>query len=337
MIANIPTTIITGFLGVGKTTALNHLIAQKPDGEVWAIVVNEFGQVGIDQTAIETVNGIQVKELTGGCVCCALGPALSVNLVQLIRKTKPHRVIIEPTGLGHPAGIMDILQSPSFKEVLDVRSVICLVDPRVVDQPATLQHPTFIDQLNLADIIVLNKCDLATQNQIDEAYDLSTHMFPSKQLVYKTEQGRFPLNFIDALHLDKQAEVGSHASSNIKATTAPLAQLYLAQSGQPVRLEHTNSEGSSCGWIFHCNDQFDHDKLNQLLTEIDPIWRLKGVFRLGNTWVFYNRIQNDMNIQPISWRRDSRIEIISEKPLDWADIELKLIGCIKNKELQHTQ
>ncbi len=328
MFANIPTTIVTGFLGVGKTTALNYLISQKPSDEVWAIVVNEFGQIGIDQTAITTDNGIQVKELTGGCVCCALGPALSINLAQLIRKAKPQRVIIEPTGLGHPAGIMDILQSQSFQKVLDVQNVICLVDPRVVDQPDILNHPTFMDQLNLADTLILNKCDLASDQQVEEAYQLSLNMFPPKKLVYKTSQGHIPLELLNGSHESTLApSTDSHMHTS--HTKAPLQQLLMPSPGQPVRRSQQSDDANSCGWVFNQNDQFDHDKLHALFSSLTSIWRLKGVFRIGEARVFYNRVIHEMDIQPISWRRDSRLEIISEQPLDWDKIEAQLLNCLK--------
>ena len=70
----IPTNIITGFLGVGKTTLIKQLLKTKPEGETWAILVNEFGEVGIDAGLLEVNNsGVQIREVAGGCMCCAAG------------------------------------------------------------------------------------------------------------------------------------------------------------------------------------------------------------------------------------------------------------------------
>ena len=77
---NIPTTIVTGFLGAGKTTAINHLLAQKPHREHWAVLVNEFGKVGVDAALIGPVAGVSIREIAGGCLCCTAQVAFEVAL-----------------------------------------------------------------------------------------------------------------------------------------------------------------------------------------------------------------------------------------------------------------
>jgi G3E family GTPase len=95
---------------VGKTTALCQLVQQKPPDQVWCIIVNEFGAVGIDAAVIEgsavgaAAGTVTVKQLAGGCMCCVLAGPLSAAIAQIIRQAKPDRVIIEPSGLGHPGG-----------------------------------------------------------------------------------------------------------------------------------------------------------------------------------------------------------------------------------------
>lgn len=321
----IPTNIITGFLGVGKTTALNQLIAQKPADETWAIVVNEFGKVGVDQTLLEDTGGLAIKEIAGGCVCCALGPALTINLAMLLRRTQPDRLIIEPTGLGHPEGLIDILQGESFKDALQLHAIICLIDPRVLDQPKVLQHPTFMDQINLADILVLNKCDLADSDHIAKAKALSEQMFPPKAAVLTTESGQFPLDLLDLQHSDRlHAEFPDAHQHNHRQSAAALPPIYLSQPGHPVRLTGSSAEAHSAGWVFHSSERFNHDKLLALLSGLPNVWRIKGVFNLGHCRVFYNRIGSEITHQPIAWRRDSRVEIIAKAALDWDQIEAQL-------------
>lgn len=327
MLSNIPTNIITGFLGVGKTTALNYLISQKPDHETWAIVVNEFGKIGIDQTAIDDKTGLAIKEIAGGCVCCALGPALTMSLAMLIRRTRPDRVIIEPTGLGHPEGLIDIIQSESFKEVLDLRSIICLLDPRVIDQPEVLGHSTFIDQLNLADIIILNKCDLASEQQITAVEQRALAMFPPKSLVTRTHQGQLSLSVLNQSH-NFQHQSDYPEAHHSHTTEAPKPNLYFPKPNVPIKQTGSSSDAYSCGWVFHQDDLFDHEQLLNLIKSFDSIWRLKGVFNVGNQRIFYNRVLDETSVQPIAWRRDSRIEIISEVQLDWETIESALCSTI---------
>jgi len=99
----IPVHIISGFLGAGKTTLLKHLLQQKPEQEIWAVLMNEFGQIGVDQQLLPQDQGYAVKELLGGCLCCSSQLPMQIALSRLLSEVKPDRLFIEPTGLGIPA------------------------------------------------------------------------------------------------------------------------------------------------------------------------------------------------------------------------------------------
>ena len=131
----VPTHIVTGTLGSGKTTAISHLITSRPAAETWAVLVNEFGAVGIDQALLEGAastsvgGGVTVQQLAGGCLCCALSGVTSVAIAQLVRTRRPSRLLIEPSGLGHPAALLDILRGGHLRGALAVQPVVCLVRP----------------------------------------------------------------------------------------------------------------------------------------------------------------------------------------------------------------
>lgn len=328
MAKKIPTNIITGFLGVGKTTAINALLAQKPDGEHWAVLVNEFGQIGVDQAAMPNDEGLHIKELAGGCICCALGPMLRAGLASLIRTAKPDRLIIEPTGLGHPEGIIDTLQGQSFREVLDLRAIICLLDPRLLEDPRVLRHETFQDQLNLADIVLLNKLDLASTELAAQAREALAGLFPPKQRIVEADHGRFPVELLDLVRNDTLAAQFPD-SHQTRPATAPLPALALPEPGRPVRKTGQGTDFVSCGWVFHRDDVFDYDRLEVLLNGLEGAVRVKGAFRIGYVWVFYNRVLDEHSIDKLAWRRDSRIEIISRDERDWALIEQQLLDCLE--------
>ncbi|WP_027857646.1 CobW family GTP-binding protein [Marinobacterium jannaschii] len=342
----IPTNIITGFLGVGKTTAINTLLASKPPGETWAVLVNEFGQVGIDQEMMPDQDGLHIKELAGGCMCCALGPSLTITLAMLIKRAKPDRLIIEPTGIGHPEGIIDTLQGISFKEVLDLRATICLLDPRLLDQQDVVGNETFQDQINLADVVLINKCDLADVDQINFAEGRLTKMFPPKQHVGRTTKGviapalldlvrdgQLSSQFPQAHDADKHHNHGhnhphshdhqhdhDHSHSHDTHPVQP-------EPGKPIRKTGNGSGLYSCGWIFHRDDCFDYWELEKILNGLEGINRIKGVFRIGSAWVFFNRVQDEHDFAKMAYRRDSRIEIISPRELDWQQIENDMMAC----------
>ena len=93
----VPTHVITGFLGAGKTTLLKHLLAQKPAGEIWAVLVNEFGQIGLDGALLEADADIAIHEVVGGCLCCTSQLPMQVGLSRLLTKTRPTRLFITAT------------------------------------------------------------------------------------------------------------------------------------------------------------------------------------------------------------------------------------------------
>ena len=103
-ITQVPTNIITGFLGVGKTTVIQKLLSQKPVEERWAVLVNEFGEVGIDSNLFSRAKGqnnsVTISQVPGGCMCCTNGLPMQMALNLLLKESKPHRLLIEPTGLG---------------------------------------------------------------------------------------------------------------------------------------------------------------------------------------------------------------------------------------------
>ncbi|KAA0874964.1 CobW family GTP-binding protein [Nitrincola tapanii] len=351
----IPTHIITGFLGSGKTTVMNSLLAQKPKDERWALLINEFGQIGIDSALIaDQGDDVQIRELAGGCFCCALGPSLTITLAMLLRRAKPDRLLIEPSGFGHAAGLIEALQNEAFKDVLEIRSILCLLDPAVLEDTRTLQHPTFLEQLHVADAIVLNRCDLSSEALCEEAMSLSEQMFPPKQAVFRIERGHLPLT---ALDLEAQPEnchpntSSAHSQqSSAQAIAAaldalegyipqpslfrPLKQEATPQPQQPLAKHAQTTEVFSYGWIFHADDHFDYECLQDCLAQLNAVYRVKAAINLGASWISYNRVRDQIEVEPLPWRRDSRIECLSEQALDAQALEKALLACLKKASIE---
>ena len=150
------TNLITGFLGSGKTTTIRHLLAHKPDQERWAVLVNEFGEIGIDG-ALLADSGAVLKEIPGGCMCCVNGLPMQVGLNMLLQQAKPDRLLIEPTGLGHPKQILSLLTQESYAGWIDLQATLCLLDARQLSQPRYRDNENFRDQLAAADVILASK------------------------------------------------------------------------------------------------------------------------------------------------------------------------------------
>ena len=195
----IPTHIISGFLGVGKTTAIIDLFSQKPATEKWAVLVNEFGKIGIDRH-IYQAHGITVKEIPGGCMCCAQGVALQVTVNQLLRETRPDRLIIESSGAGHPQGVLNTLKGEGFRQSLDLKAGICLIDPEHLLIDKYQKNNLFQQQIKLADVLIANKTDLASEQAIMAYNQLTKSFMPQKLKVATTIHGRMDPDWLNFNH-----------------------------------------------------------------------------------------------------------------------------------------
>lgn len=118
--------IISGFLGAGKTTFIKQLLSTKKEHETWVVLVNESGKTHYAKQALAG-QGIIVKEIYGGCLCCSAGMPFRVTLNKLITEHQPQRLFIEPAGAGHLANIKTLLQGEFYHPVLTVKSTLCLV------------------------------------------------------------------------------------------------------------------------------------------------------------------------------------------------------------------
>jgi G3E family GTPase len=122
--------IITGSFGAGKTTAIRWLMSHKPEHELWVVVLNEFTEAGIDALSVaESAHGsFDVRLVAGGCLCCVGQLEFGKQLREILRMLKPTRLLIEPSGAGHAADIVDELAAYEARRALVLDSVICLVD-----------------------------------------------------------------------------------------------------------------------------------------------------------------------------------------------------------------
>lgn len=328
----IKTNIITGFLGVGKTTAILNLLANKPSNEVWAVLVNEFGEVGIDGALLQS-QGAVVKEIPGGCMCCVAGLPMQVGLNLLISKSKPDRLLIEPTGLGHPQQIINTLTHEHYGELLDLKATITLVDPRNLNNHRYLNNENFRDQLVLADVVIANKTDQCSE---EDKYRFKAHMQTYKQAKQATgwvSQGQINHQWLEYPRIQRQENHTPHTHSKAD-TLLPAAALELGrelQEGQSFLRKENKGQGFlSCGWLFSKDSTFDYKTLFDFISELD-IDRLKAVIKTDKGVYAFNAVKGVLTVRALNDSADSRIELIDLKELDWNEIENLLLESIIKK------
>lgn len=190
----IPATVITGFLGAGKTTAIRHLL-ENANGTRIALIINEFGDLGIDRDVltgcgIEGCDEDDVVELANGCICCTVADDFLPTMEALIdRDDPPDHIVIETSGLALPKPLVKAFNWPEIRARVTVDGVVAVIDAPAVadgqfaDDPDAVQaareeddaldhdsplEEVFEDQLHCADIVVLNKSDLIDENELDK-------------------------------------------------------------------------------------------------------------------------------------------------------------------------
>ena len=226
----IPATIVTGFLGAGKTSLVRHLIGAAT-GYRLAIIVNEFGELGIDRELLigcgdETCDDDDIVELANGCLCCTVADDFLPTLTKLIeRPAPPDHILIETSGLALPKPLVQAFAWPEIRTATTVDGVLTVIDAaalaagRFADDPAAVAaqraadpsvdhdnplEEVFGDQLACADLVILNKTDLVAPDELARLKtEIAARLRPGVRLV-ETRDGKIAPSV--ALGLDAAAE-----------------------------------------------------------------------------------------------------------------------------------
>jgi len=255
----IPATIITGFLGAGKTTLLRHVL-EHAGGRRIAVIVNEFGALGIDGDTLRAcgITGCKdedIVELANGCLCCTVADDFLPTLEALLgRANPPEHIVIETSGLALPKPLLKAFSWPQVRTRVTVDGVVAVVDApavaagRFADDPEAvararaadpaLDHDNplaevYEDQLMSADLVVLNKTDLLDQATVDALAAAITSQIPRTVKLLRTSEGRLDpaiLLGLDAAAEDDlaarpshhDAEDGAHEHDDFESFVVPV-------------------------------------------------------------------------------------------------------------------
>lgn len=315
MLQHIPTHVISGALGAGKTSVLRSLLAQRPRHERWAVLINEFGDIGLDSALLDGEQaGVSFTEVAGGCVCCVNGVPFQVALVQLLRKAKPDRLFIEPSGLGHPLQLLEQLGDVPWLDVLAVQPMVWVLDGHKITE-AIAQDTALLAHTGL---VVINKAEQLTPIQ-EQHWQTTFAPLP----VLCTRQGQVSLQALPG-H-DQQA--GQHSAVDNFAKTPPAMGAVWTDPRQPICSVNDQTDGWSIGWRWHPSQQFDLLRVQLWLSHM--AWqRAKCVLHTNAGWLSGNALEGQsIHWQNTEWRKDSRLELIFTDSQNTEQLNAELAAC----------
>ena len=235
MAHKIPATVVTGFLGAGKTTLIRHML-QNANGKRIALIINEFGDLGVDGDILtgcgdETCTEDDVVELSNGCICCTVADEFIPTIEQLLaRDPKPDHIVIETSGLALPQPLVQAFNWPDIKTKVTVDGVVTVVDGKAVSEgrfahsveavdaqralDENLDHETplselFEDQVACADMIVVNKSDLLGEDAAKELVAKLKDDSRTGVQVIRTTMGALPVDVLLGQGIGAEDDMGA--------------------------------------------------------------------------------------------------------------------------------
>lgn len=307
--------LITGSFGAGKTTAIRRLMAGKPEAEMWVVVLNEFTDAGIDALSVaQSARGsFDVRLVAGGCLCCVGELEFARQLKDILRTYRPARLLIEPSGAGHAADIVDVLGAYQSQGALSLDGIVCLVDAQDAVRIDATRPETEWSQIQSADALLLSKPDLADPGARAAFADIAADQYPTKAYLGECRFGEIPA---EALQPFTRAPAFSLLRSR-GADTSPTSQAFELQGRVAIESSIALLGHHAVQWQLPPELRFARVVLEPRLRWMADAYggylvRMKGVFRTGPgpCLLIQSAHGHAVTVEDSAYRRDSRLELV---------------------------
>ena len=307
----IPVTIITGFLGSGKTTLLNQLIKENSEKK-FAIIENEFGEIGIDGGLIVGTDQ-NIFELSNGCICCSLNKGFYETITKLLNSPFPFdHLLVETTGIADPDSIIKVfLSSEDIQMNFRLDSVICLADCSNMEDLID-EQPEVRKQLALADVVVLNKADTIQAEYLTDLEKIIGSINPLATLHTAKFSKVEGINLLDLKAFSgKTMEQTTLSFQNLSVLKDSITN-QSSLSTKPVNLPHKHNIKS---FAFIIPGSFDLDKFNLWIRNFlyfnrTRVFRVKGIISFDDQPVKYifQAVRDNYMFEPgTEWGNETRV------------------------------
>lgn len=346
---NIPCTLVTGFLGAGKTTVINQLLASKPIDERWALLINEFGRIGIDGSLLASSqdeaidkNSIAIREVSGGCICCTSQLPLQIAISRLLSEHHPQRLIIEPTGLAHPRELIHQLSAPHWQTALQMQAVITVLNGVQWQQDKYRTHDGFQAHVKDADVLVINRYTHLSDSDKQALQAWVTKLNAQVHVIWASTVQAAPdnnsLSPTDITALNNQLATPSHIiaqqrtininypqklSVSLRPSNTELSATSHVNPLQdkdnnplspdielPYRYHEKQQDMLLAGWRLPAHYVLHADELQEWLLKLPSWQRIKGVVHTSDGWLQINFTPDSLTTSTVASQLDSRLEII---------------------------
>jgi len=321
--------IVFGFLGSGKTTFITRVIKEWGDREKIVVLVNEFGEVGIDGALLREQGG-NVVEMPSGCICCTIQSDFRAQLLDIMQNIKPQRVIIEPTGVATVTQIRSIVEAQLFeKAISEIRYV--LIADAIGFMGLYRANPHFVEsQVKNARIVLLNKCDRVEKSKAMLTRNAISAINPEATVIAtefgEVDWGEYQLA-LSASPVFGNVQIPAGLPAGIPAEEGAIGGL------KPVHLHDAEDAlGYESFGLVYDDLSFEEKLLTNFFgtlntTEMGEVVRAKGIFRVGDKSLLIELASGELSSQPIRQGSQSKISIIG-RGLKRKDIGAAIERCV---------
>jgi len=303
--------LLSGFLGAGKTTLLKRMISWEHDLSETVIIVNEFGDVGIDGALLKD-SGTDVIELSSGCICCTLSADLHQSLTDIWNRFHPRRILLESSGVADPTAIIGLLDTPDLAGCMSLDKVITVMDADFWEAREMWGY-LFYHQLEAAHLILLNKIDLIAKDKIPAYLKEMHELLPQARVVPTIQCGIDPatlwaaakprtvgLKPIDAYRPLKRVDPVPPDDPGIDPAAA---------ADHPAHPPESVSAGNFVTFALQESGALDERCFNQIMGQLPwEVFRIKGPVRFSDRTVMINYVGGKLETLP--WDSASSTQLV---------------------------